>query len=136
MVDSGRRIASPAGAGAPRAGADALNSSPSTRDLMIVLAYLGPLAVVPWLADKDDAGVQWHAKHGLVLLAAEVLFMSSMTLVLAAASYVWFPLGCAVSFAVLVAWLVIFVVHVAAILAALNGRRLVVPGISRYADRF
>ena len=40
---------------------------------MLVLAYLWPLAAVPLLVSKDDAEVQWHAKHGLVLMAAELL---------------------------------------------------------------
>ena len=39
---------------------------------MIVLAYLGPLALIPLLMEKEDQEVQWHAKHGLVLTVAEV----------------------------------------------------------------
>ena len=49
--------------------------SSSNRGVMIVLAYLWPLAIVPLLLEKDDADVQWHAKHGLVLLAAELLLL-------------------------------------------------------------
>ncbi len=40
------------------------------RGVMIVLAYLWPLALVPLLIEKHDAEVQWHAKHGIVLMAA------------------------------------------------------------------
>ena len=40
---------------------------------MIVLAYLWPLALVPLLLEKQDPEVQWHAKHGLVLMIAELL---------------------------------------------------------------
>src|SRR5687768_9624613 len=43
------------------------------RNLMIVLSYLGILAVIPLVAEKEDREVQWHAKHGLVLLAAEIV---------------------------------------------------------------
>ena len=32
---------------------------------MIVLAYFGLLALIPLLMEKEDAEVQWHAKHGL-----------------------------------------------------------------------
>src|SRR3982751_1289325 len=49
-------------------GADA---SPN-RGVMIVLAYLWALAIVPLLVEKHDPEVQWHAKHGLVLMAAEL----------------------------------------------------------------
>ena len=43
------------------------------RGVMIVLAYLWPLALVPLLVEKDDAEVQWHAKHGIVLMVAEIV---------------------------------------------------------------
>lgn len=39
---------------------------------MIVLAYLWLLALTPLLVEKDDAELQWHAKHGLVLFGAEI----------------------------------------------------------------
>jgi len=40
------------------------------RGVMIVLAYLWPLALVPLLLEKHDPEVQWHAKHGIVLMIA------------------------------------------------------------------
>ena len=40
---------------------------------MIVLAYLWLLALVPLFAAREDPDIQWHAKHGIVLMAAEVL---------------------------------------------------------------
>ena len=40
----------------------------SNRNVMIVLSYLWLLALVPLLTEKDDKEVQWHAKHGLVLM--------------------------------------------------------------------
>ena len=39
---------------------------------MIVLAYLWLLAVIPLLVEKQDPEVQWHAKHGIVLMIAEL----------------------------------------------------------------
>src|SRR3954452_9751593 len=45
------------------------------RGVMIVLAYLWPLALVPLLLEKRDADVQWHAKHGLVLMVAELVLI-------------------------------------------------------------
>ena len=53
-------------------------SSPN-RGVMIVLAYLWPLALVPLLVEKQDAEVQWHAKHGLVLMVAELVAARSAT---------------------------------------------------------
>src|SRR4030081_1140992 len=43
------------------------------RGVMIVLAYLWPLALVPLLLEKHDPDLQWHARHGLVLMLAELL---------------------------------------------------------------
>jgi len=37
---------------------------------MIVLSYLGILALIPLLTKKDDPEVQWHAKNGLALAVA------------------------------------------------------------------
>ena len=45
------------------------------RGVMIVLAYLWLLALVPLLVEKQDPEVQWHAKHGLVLMIAELLLL-------------------------------------------------------------
>ena len=48
-------------------------SAPSSnRNMMIVLSYLWLLALVPLLTEKDDKEVQWHAKHGMVLMVAEL----------------------------------------------------------------
>ena len=43
------------------------------RGVMIVLAYLWLLALIPLLVEKQDPEVQWHAKHGLVLMIAELV---------------------------------------------------------------
>ena len=43
------------------------------RGVMIVLAYLWLLALVPLLFEKTDREVQWHAKHGIVLMIAAVM---------------------------------------------------------------
>ena len=40
---------------------------------MIVLSYLWLLALVPLLVEKEDNEVQWHAKHGIVLMVAEIV---------------------------------------------------------------
>ena len=42
---------------------------------MIVLAYLWVLALVPLVVARQDPEVQWHAKHGLVLMIAELLLL-------------------------------------------------------------
>ena len=110
--------------------------SPSNRGVMIVLAYLWPLAIVPLLLEKDDADVQWHAKHGLVLLAAELLLLMGFAALTSLVSIATFGLGCALSMFVILIWMAILGVHIVAIIKAMGGTRLIIPGISEYASRF
>src|SRR5258707_12917568 len=56
----------------PPPGAPAPNSD---RTIMLVLSYLGILALIPLLVKKDDPEVQWHAKNGTVLFGAEIVFI-------------------------------------------------------------
>ena len=110
--------------------------SSSNRGVMIVLAYLWPLAIVPLLLEKDDADVQWHAKHGLVLLAAELLLLIGLAVVTSLVSLATFVFGCALSMFMVLIWVAILAVHIVAILKGLGGTRLIIPGISEYANRF
>jgi uncharacterized membrane protein len=103
---------------------------------MIVLAYLWVLALIPLLVEKQDAEVQWHAKHGLVLTAAELVLLFAYVLVTSIVSVATFGLGCVLSLLLVFAWIGILALHVVAILKGVHGGRLIVPGVSEYADRF
>ena len=101
------------------------------RGLMIALSYLGPLALVPLLVEKDDAEVQWHAKHGLVLL----VFWIALSVVLGIVTAV--PgIGCLAVFAYPFVGLAAVVIHIICIVKGVNGERFKLPGISDFADRF
>jgi uncharacterized membrane protein len=110
--------------------------SSSNRGVMIVLAYLWPLAIVPLLLEKDDADVQWHAKHGLVLLAAELLLLMGLALLTSLVGLATFVFGCALSMFIILIWVAILGVHIVAIIKGMGGTRLIIPGISEYANRF
>lgn len=103
---------------------------------MLVLAYLWPLAVVPLFLATDDVEVQWHAKHGLVLMATELGVFLALSIATTVLTIVTFGLGCVVSIVFLFLWTGVLVLHVAAIVRALNGSRLLIPGVSEYASRF
>ncbi len=107
------------------------------RGIMIVLSYLWLLALIPLLTEKDDKEVQWHAKHGLVLLGAEVIVWVAFLFLhmVLIAIHVGF-LGCFLSIIQLVLWLGILVLHIVCIIKGTKGERFLVPGISQYADRF
>ncbi len=104
----------------------------SNRGVMIVLSYLWLLALVPLLVEKDDKEVQWHAKHGIVLMLAEIVFWIAITIVQMALGTI---LGCVVGLLSFLVWLGIVVLHIIAIVKGVNGSRLIVPGVSQYADK-
>ena len=106
------------------------------RAVMIVLSYLWALALVPLLVEKQDPEVQWHAKHGIVLMVAELVLIFAYILMTSIVSLATLGLGCVLSLLLVFAWVAILALHVVAILKGLNGGRLIVPGISEYANRF
>ena len=109
------------------------NAPSSNRNVMIVLSYLWLLALIPLIVEKDDNEVQWHAKHGLVLFGAEVvLAFAFQVLLMIIGSF----LSCIFFLFTPVIMLGIIVLHLYAIIKGINGQRLIVPGISEYADRF
>jgi uncharacterized membrane protein YjgN (DUF898 family) len=103
---------------------------------MLVLAYLWPLAFVPLLLGKNDADLQWHAKHGLVLLSVELLLLVGFAMLTSFVGRAPFALGCLLGLFVVFVWVAILGVHVVGIVKALRGQRLIIPGISRYASRW
>jgi len=104
-------------------------SAPSSnRNVMIVLSYLWLLALVPLLTEKDDKEVQWHAKHGIVLMLAELVVWVVVNIVLVALG----PIGCIVALMALAQ----LALHIMAMVKGVNGQRLIVPGLSEFADKF
>jgi uncharacterized membrane protein len=109
------------------------------RTIMVVLSYLWLLALVPLLVEKNDREVQWHAKHGIVLLVAEIVLWIVLFIVQTIVGHIPF-LGCllAILGALLgfVLWIGIVAVHVMCIIKGVNGQRFIVPYVSQYADQF
>ena len=104
----------------------------SNRTIMLILSYLGILALIPLLVEKDDPEVQWHAKHGLVLMVGWIVLSIALA-ILSSFPYVGMFLGCAVG---PLLWLVILIIQIVAMLKALKGERLIIPVISEYADKW
>ncbi|MBV8202581.1 MAG: hypothetical protein JOZ15_18345 [Acidobacteria bacterium] len=102
------------------------------RTIMIVLSYLGILAVIPFVAETEDKEVQWHAKHGLVLLACDIIVIIGLEFI----AMLLHGLSCFLFFLWPLVGLVILVVHVLCIIKGTQGQRFIIPGISQYADRF
>jgi uncharacterized membrane protein len=100
------------------------------RQLMLILSYLWILALVPYLTEQRDPEVKWHARHGLVLLIAEVIL-----------GVIFFILGlipvlnCLFGVLSIFVWLGIIVLHVLCLVKALQGERFKIPYVSQYADQ-
>jgi uncharacterized membrane protein len=103
---------------------------------MIVLSYLGLLALIPLLVEKTDSEVQWHAKNGLLLMAADIAIWIILLVVSSLLGAITFGLGCLVSLLFPLLGIAILVVHIMAIVKGVNGGRLIIPGLSEYANRF
>jgi len=106
------------------------------RGVMIVLAYLWLFALIPLVLEKHDAEVRWHAKHGLVLMIAELTLLFGYIVLTSIVSLATLGLGCVLSILLVFGWIGILALHVVAILKGVSGTRLIIPGLSDYANRF
>jgi hypothetical protein len=101
---------------------------------MFVLAYLWLLAIVPLVTERQDEQVQWHARHGLVLTVTEGAVLIAFGLLTSFVGLAAFGIGLAMGIIAIFIGITLCV-HFLAILRALNGDRLTVPGITPLADR-
>lgn len=99
---------------------------------MRVLSYLGVLAFIPLFTKKDDAEVQWHAKHGIVLLTTWII----LVILLEALGSI-LAMGLLVrSFVSPILWLFILVIHYICIAQSQRGKRFRLPLITNVVDRW
>jgi len=112
----------------PPTGTTPPGSVSPNRGIMLVLAYLGILSIIPLVVEKNDPEVQWHAKHGLVLFIAEIILGIVITMI----THVMPFAGCVLW----MIWPLILILHIVMIVKAVNGQRLLIPGLSDFANRF
>lgn len=103
-----------------------------THPWLLVLCYAGPLGFIPLLAEKDDREVRWHAGNGLLLFGALTAVGVAATIV----SVLVPRLGCLYVLAMPSAVVLYGLCAVVAVVKALQGLRLYVPGVSKHAGRF
>ena len=105
----------------------------SDRTLMVILAYLGLLALIPYLTKKEDPDIHWHAKNGVGLLILDVVVSLGfwiLSIVLRNSI-----LGCGAGMVSCIVWLGIFALHVYCIIQAVGGKRPRIPVVTDFAEK-
>ncbi|MBX4198324.1 hypothetical protein KW782_03260 [Candidatus Parcubacteria bacterium] len=100
------------------------NGAHQNDTLMGVLAYLGPLVIIPFLVSKEVPFVKFHIKQGLVLLVIELILMvASMTL---GSLWVLFQ----------IVNLIVLVLSIIGIINVVQKQEKILPGIGQFAAKF
>jgi len=94
------------------------------KDLIAILSYIGVLFVIPLLAGKDNAFVQFHAKQGLVLFIAEI--GTSILLMIPVLGWLGAP----------ILWIVWLVLSIMGIINVFNGEKKELPLTGQFSDKF
>lgn len=108
----------------------------SDRTLMIVLSYIGLLALIPYLMKKDDPDteVRWHAKNGMGLLIAEIA-VGVVFFVLSMMFRNSVGLGCGLGAIQCVLWLGFIAISIICIIKGVGGQRFRIPGVTDFAEK-
>ena len=96
-----------------------------------LLSYLPLLGLFPLFIGRPSRELRWHARNGLLLFGGVVVIGIAAT----AVGFLFPTLGCFYGIGMFFAGVVYVIVMILAIVKALQGERLIVPGLSRYADR-
>lgn len=92
--------------------------------LMGILAYIGPLVIIPYLTAKGDPFVKFHIKQGLVLFVIELVLW-------VIASMFWFLLPF-----VPLLQLAVFILSVVGIVNVVHKKEKPLPLVGSYAEHF
>ncbi|MBC5631334.1 DUF4870 domain-containing protein [Parabacteroides hominis] len=98
---------------------------------MSVLAYFGPLVLIPMLAARDSAFARYHSNQGLLLCIASIIYGIAYSILSAVILAISWRLYFVVSLIGLVGF-VFAVLAVIGIINAVNGRAKELPIIGKY----
>ncbi len=99
------------------------------RAAVLVLCYMPLFGLAALAIEKRDREVRWHARNGLLLFAAVAVVGALATLV----GFLLPSFGCLYPVIMLAALVAYALVTILATVKAIQGERLFVPGLSRYA---
>jgi uncharacterized membrane protein len=109
-----------------------MSQSRAQVSVLLVLSYLTILGFIPLIAGKRDREVRWHAANGLLLFGA----VAAVGIVATIIGVLVPPLSCVYPIVMFLVLILYTIIAILAVVKALAGERLIVPVISRYADRF
>ena len=99
------------------------------RAAWLLLCYLPLLSAVALAVEKRDREIRWHATNGLLLFAA----VAAIGAVATGVGLLLPSFGCLYPVVMLATLVVYTLVTILAVVKAIQGERLIVPGLSRYA---
>jgi uncharacterized membrane protein len=102
--------------------------SRNRRTVMLLLSYLPVLGLIPLLAARSDPEIRWHARNGLLLFGAVV----GISIVATAVGILVPAFSCLYGILMFVVLVVYTVIVILAVVKALDGQRLIIPGITRF----
>lgn len=105
---------------------------------LIVLAYLGPGAVIPLVLARrgtDDADLRWHAWQGLLFSTVALLVVGGLTAMTGLTALANLRGGIAMGIVTWIVWVVTLVGQLVALVAGLAGARVALPVFGALASR-
>lgn len=105
----------------------------SDRTIMVVLSYLGLLALIPYLTKKDDPDIMWHARNGLGLLILDVVVWILLFIIGMVFRNAF--VGCGVATVSCIVWIAVLVLHIYCLIQAVGGKRPNIPVVTDFAQK-
>lgn len=99
------------------------------RASLLLLCYLPLAGFIALVAEKRDREIRWHARNGLLLFGAAAAIAAAATL----AGFLLPSFGCLYPVVMLFTLTAYALITILAIVKAIGGERLIVPGVSRHA---
>lgn len=103
--------------------------------LLLILSYMGPLAIVALAAGRNEF-VRWHARQGLLLASAALATFVILRPVHALLFAIWGFLGQIFLSVEILVGIGFFLVSIFCLVRALEGLRFRVPLLGTLLDRF
>ena len=104
---------------------------------MAILAYLGPLCLIPLLTGEKDEFVKFHVRQGLVILICEVAIWILFSFVFGAMRWSWGTWGFYSMLAMVqnVVYLGLGVLSIVGIMNVINGEQKELPVVGKFAEK-